>query len=51
MCNCGKSKAGVAYQVTLADGKVLPTKYASVGEAQSAGSSSGQTYTFKAVPK
>ena len=47
-CNCSK-KAGVKYQVTLKDGTTLPTKYGSVSEAQAAGSSSGQTYTFKAV--
>jgi hypothetical protein len=48
-CNCGGKRAGVKYEVTLADGQKLPTKYASVSEAQTAGSQSGQTYTFKAV--
>lgn len=47
-CNCGK-RAGVKYAVTLQDGTTLPTKYATVGEAQQAGNSTGQPYTFKAV--
>lgn len=45
-CNCG-TKAGVKYEVTFADG--TKQTYASVSEAQQAGSSTGQPYTFKAV--
>lgn len=46
-CNCGK-KAGVKYEVTFADGS--KQTYDSVSAAQQAGTSTGQSYTFKAVP-
>ena len=46
-CNCGK-KAGVKYEVTFADN--TRQTYASVAEAQQAGNSTGQPFTFKAVP-
>lgn len=47
-CNC-TSKAGVRYEVTFADGH--KQTYDTVSEAQQAGSSTKQPYTFKAVPK
>lgn len=47
-CNCGGKRQGIQYEVTFADG--AKQKYASIEEAQQAGSSTGKPYTFKAVP-
>lgn len=46
-CNCGGKKSGVKYEVSFADGS--KQKYATLSEAQAAGSATKQPYTFKAV--
>lgn len=48
MACCGKSKPGVKYEVTFSDD--TKEKYDTVSEAQQAGTSTGEPYTFRAVP-
>lgn len=48
-CSGCRAKAAVQYEVKFHDGTTQ--RYDTIGEAQQAGASSGQPYTFKAVPK
>lgn len=45
-CNCGK-RSGIKYEVTFHDGR--KQTYNSVTEAQQAGQSTNQPFTFRAV--
>lgn len=49
MCNCGKNKARVKYEVKFSNGDPVK-KYDTVSAAQAAGKATGKPYTFRAVP-